>query len=193
MSAQQQINCNKCKKGEIELLASLNKCNKCKNTFYCTRSCKKSDWEAHKKTCGKPTPNAAPSPNLHVNFAITPEQTFTQTSVIEDTDFGPMMTVTLTLPDTTSPDEKESRRNLTQPDTSITTENVGNTKIWLSALPEQKCYESIIDAYRFRIEDEYARGDVRTGTLYDGSYPLSDFPKFLDRAQENDVLTYITV
>lgn len=46
--------CNHCQKLGIELPISHNRCNKCKTTFYCTRSCKKLDWPRHKKACGKP-------------------------------------------------------------------------------------------------------------------------------------------
>src|ERR1044072_2022894 len=40
--------CNVCQK------PSSNKCSKCKQTYYCSKTCQKEDWKRHKKLCGNP-------------------------------------------------------------------------------------------------------------------------------------------
>ncbi|KAF8245033.1 hypothetical protein K440DRAFT_604316 [Wilcoxina mikolae CBS 423.85] len=45
--------CAHCKKTAAADSSPLKRCAKCKSTSYCSRSCQKSDWKVHKKTCDR--------------------------------------------------------------------------------------------------------------------------------------------
>lgn len=46
--------CEKCRKTEYEHQVLLKRCGNCKNVFYCSPACQKSDWKDHKFLCRKP-------------------------------------------------------------------------------------------------------------------------------------------
>lgn len=50
--------CSNCRKTQKELPIPLKRCAQCKNQWYCSRECQKTDWKRHKKVCsstfGKP-------------------------------------------------------------------------------------------------------------------------------------------
>jgi hypothetical protein len=43
--------CRHCNKLETLDLAKLMKCQRCKETYYCSKDCQAADWKSHKKTC----------------------------------------------------------------------------------------------------------------------------------------------
>lgn len=64
-----------------------------------------------------------------------------------------------------------------------------DTKGWLSSLPDTVCYDAIIDAYRLRVEDEYAlSGKAEAGSLYAHDFPLAHFIRFIELARREGIL-----
>ena len=62
-------------------------------------------------------------------------------------------------------------------------------KAYLQPLPEKDVFAHLIDAYRLRIEDEYVmNGNVSERSLYGEGDPTRDFQRFLDRAEQRDLL-----
>ncbi|GAD95501.1 hypothetical protein PMAA_027550 [Paecilomyces variotii No. 5] len=58
--------------------------------------------------------------------------------------------------------------------------------VYLDSLPEDAAMEQLIDAYRLRVEDDYAfRGDAH-GLLDMDDDPMADFEFFLDLAEETE-------
>lgn len=45
--------CAGCKKSPTSLSQALKRCARCKEVFYCSRECQKTDWKSHKKSCNK--------------------------------------------------------------------------------------------------------------------------------------------
>lgn len=57
------------------------------------------------------------------------------------------------------------------------------------SLPLKKSYKFIVDAYRFRVEDEYTwTGDVSNDSLYGGGNPHAGFGRFLNKAEKQGAL-----
>lgn len=52
-----------------------------------------------------------------------------------------------------------------------------------AGLPERTAFEHIIDAYRLRVEDEYAFS-ANTRGIYNEEAPLPDFRRFLNKAEK---------
>lgn len=64
-----------------------------------------------------------------------------------------------------------------------------DTKVWLSSLSDTVCYDAIIDAYRLRVEDEYAlSGKTEVGSLYAHDFPLTHFIRFIELARRESIL-----
>jgi hypothetical protein len=62
--------CAGCKKKlhfSISTAEALKRCARCKETFYCSRECQKTDWKSHKKSCDK-TPRPSLSDNALDSF-----------------------------------------------------------------------------------------------------------------------------
>lgn len=67
--------------------------------------------------------------------------------------------------------------------------DITDTKAWLSSLPDTVCYDAIIDAYRLRVEDEYAlSGKAEAGSLYAHDFPLTHFIRFIELARREGIL-----
>ncbi|KAF4635192.1 hypothetical protein G7Y89_g2901 [Cudoniella acicularis] len=53
--------CGGCKKDSSAFLTPLQRCARCREVFYCSRDCQKSDWKQHKNLCGKDPKESGPS------------------------------------------------------------------------------------------------------------------------------------
>ncbi|KAG0345816.1 hypothetical protein BG004_003023 [Podila humilis] len=150
---------------------SLKRCAKCRTTQYCSRECQKLHWKAHKKVCAdngnvqaKEATSATKSFNNNNNNATRSTSSTaaggSSSSSSAKTSAGPL------------------RTQIRQPFHKL------HAKQWLHDRDPKDVYMLLIDAYRFRVEDDYVlEGDISDDSLYGGGDPVQGFKRFLEKAR----------
>lgn len=203
--------CTKCAKPETSLSIPLKWCAKCKGSFYCSRECQQQDWKVHKKICSKQAAKAAQISNAtsagrngsSVGNYMGGTAVSTSGSSFQDVMARSLEAARAAGIDTGEDEEEwededgggnnedfvsEFKRRLAVSDSGFSSNRAGSASS-LDSLPHEKAYKFIVDAYRFRLDDEYNQtGDVSNDSLYGGGDPHADFKRFLNKAEKKGAL-----
>lgn len=148
-------NCAQCNKTPSALGRPLKQCAKCHRARYCDRTCQQAHWKQHKKACCAP-PSNPPRPSASSTTATSPTTVSTPSTLFKNL----------------------QQQNVAQPFHRL------HAKTWLHDRPEEDVFLLLIDAYRFRMEDNHMFGNSDADSLHAGaSSGESGFHRFLSKAE----------
>ena len=133
---------------------TLMKCAKCLTARYCSRDCQKADWKTHKKACV--TQGGEPSIPASTSTSARGDSSSGENS------FSP----------------KRAKADVAKPFTRL---ELGT---WLHDRAEEEVFDLLLDAFRFRCEDDFnLAGRAEPNTIYTRAKDSSvGFRRFLDKA-----------